>query len=58
MSEGVINFWVQPLDGGPPYPLTDFDSGFAIRLQPSSDGTLYLSMQSMMNDAVMITDFR
>jgi len=58
LVDGVTNYWVQPLDGSAPYPMTRFDSGWALSLESGSDGTFYVSRGTRIADAVMITDFR
>jgi eukaryotic-like serine/threonine-protein kinase len=58
-EEGAGNIWRQPVDGGEPVRLTNFDSGFIIDFRWSRDGeTLYVSRGRILADMVMITDFR
>jgi len=58
-SRGVVNLWVQPLDGGPPRPITHFTSNGIESFAWSHDGRyLALSRGTAIRDAVLITNFR
>jgi Tol biopolymer transport system component len=56
---GVDNLWNQPLDGGRPVQITDFESDRIYGLDWSRDGTqLALARGRVIRDAVLITDFK
>lgn len=59
IQKRVGNIWAQPLDGGAPYPLTNFTSGVIYRYAFDRDGKrLYLARGYPTNDAVLIRNFR
>jgi Tol biopolymer transport system component len=55
-QKDINNLWLQPIDGGPPKPLTNFTSGQIHNFAYSADGTrLFLSRGAhQQNDAVLI----
>ena len=54
---GVSNLWSQPLDGGAPRQLTDFDSDLIYNFSYSRDGKqLALARGNMSRDVVMISE--
>ena len=55
---GVDNIWLQPVEGGPPQPVTHFDSGKIFYFDWSRDGRLALSRGSEPSDAILIKNFR
>ena len=56
---GVSNLWLQPIDGSPPRPLTDFKTGFIHYYAWSRDGKyLAVARGSTSTDVVMISNFR
>ena len=53
------NIWVQPVDGGPPRPLTHFSSSRVVSFDWSWDGRqLAVSLGAMPHDMVLIEDRR
>ena len=55
-SGGTSNIWVQPLDGQPPYPLTDFKDGDLSEFAFSPDGNrLAMLREASESDVVLIT---
>jgi len=53
------NVWAQPLNGNPPYPLTDFTSGHIYNYAFARDGQhLYLARGYPTQDALLVRDFR
>jgi Tol biopolymer transport system component/DNA-binding winged helix-turn-helix (wHTH) protein len=55
----VNNLWVQPLDGGEPYPLTHFAQEHIRNFAMAPDGkTLALARGSALSDIVALTRFR
>jgi Tol biopolymer transport system component len=53
---GVSNLWIQPMDGSPPKPLTDFTSGSIYHFAYSLDGTrLFIARGQQIRDAILIT---
>ena len=58
-QKGASGVWTQPLAGGPPKQLTDFERGAIYDLAWSSDGKdLALVRGRYTSDAVLISDFR
>jgi Tol biopolymer transport system component/DNA-binding winged helix-turn-helix (wHTH) protein len=56
---GISNIWSQPVDGGPPKQLTDFESGLIYNFDISRDGRLFAYARgSSTGDVILITDFR
>lgn len=56
VRNGVSNLWSQPLSGGPPTPLTDFQDGLIFSFNWSPDGSqLVLARGSVTDDAVLFT---
>ncbi|MCA1614892.1 MAG: protein kinase [Acidobacteria bacterium] len=56
---GVSNIWTQPLAGGPPRQLTDFDKDELFAFAWSSDGKqLALARGFVTRDVVLVKDFR
>jgi serine/threonine protein kinase/Tol biopolymer transport system component len=56
---GMPNLWAQPIDGGPPKPLTDFKSDFIYRYAFSRDGKQIAVARGIdTKDLVLIKDFR
>src|SRR6266849_5501717 len=54
---GVSNLWSQPVDGGPPWQLTDFKSGQIFRFAWSPDGKrAALACGSQTSDVVLLKD--
>jgi DNA-binding winged helix-turn-helix (wHTH) protein/Tol biopolymer transport system component len=52
------NIWLQPIDGAPPYQLTDFTSGHIHRMAYSIDGKrIYLARGYTVNDALLVKGF-
>jgi serine/threonine protein kinase/Tol biopolymer transport system component len=56
--KGVSNIWSQPIDGGPPRQVTNFDSLTMWGFDWSRDGTLVCSRGFETSDLVLITDSR
>ena len=56
---GVSNIWAQPIDGGPPKQLTDFQSDYIYSWAWSLDGKqLAIARGPQTSDVVLIRDFR
>jgi len=56
---GVSNIWSQPIEGGPPRQLTDFEAEMIHAFAWSRDGKqLALARGTMTRDVVLIKDFR
>jgi hypothetical protein len=56
-ADGVGNVWRQPLDGGPPSPITAFRSGRILFRTPSPDKKmLLLGRGQETNDLVLLSD--
>ena len=56
IRDGVSNLWSQPLTGGPPKQLTDFNEGLIFSFNWSPDGNqLVLARGSVTDDAVLFT---
>ena len=53
-KNGVSNLWVQPRDGRPARPLTDFKSDLIFDFAWSPDGDLALSRGTVTSDVVLI----
>jgi len=59
VNEGVSNIWRQPLDGGRPVQLTDFNSDYISYFAWSADGKRLACIRGgWAQDIVLITDFR
>ena len=59
LDNGAANIWEQPLEGGPPKPITHFTSDNIIfGYDWSQDGRLALSRGTRPSDAVLITNFQ
>jgi len=59
IKDGVSNIWAQPIDGGPPKPLTDFTSDEIFWFDLSRDGKATLfSRGHISKDVVMISNFK
>jgi eukaryotic-like serine/threonine-protein kinase len=58
MASGIINVWSQPLNGGGPTPLTQFQSEFVTSFAISRDGDVASYRFSATRDIVLIKDFR
>ncbi len=59
IDEGVENIWGQPIEGGEPSRLTDFDGGYIGNFRWSRDGAdLYVTRGAQLADMVMISNFR
>ncbi len=57
--DGISNIWSQPLDGGPPKPLTKFKAGNIFCFAYSPDGKqLAFTKGAVTNDVVLISGFR
>jgi serine/threonine protein kinase/Tol biopolymer transport system component len=55
----VSNIWAQPIDGGPPKQLTDFQSDYIYSWSWSPDGKqLAIARGAQTSDVVLIRDFR
>ena len=55
----TTNLWVQPLDGKPAHPLTDFSQGDTYNFAYSPDGSkLYLARGFQIRDAVLINGLK
>jgi Tol biopolymer transport system component len=53
---GVSNLWMQPLSGGPPTPLTNFNEGVIYSFNWSPDGNeLVLARGTITDDALLLT---
>ncbi len=52
--DGALNIWKQPLDGGPPKPLTSYKHNQLLSFGLSDDGKLVYSRGSLANDVVLI----
>ena len=50
----VSNIWAQPVDGGPPKPVTHFTSGLIFGFDWSRTGDLALSRGNQSGDIVLI----
>jgi Tol biopolymer transport system component len=58
-NKGVSNIWAQPLNGSPPYPLTNFNSGEIYNYDFAPDGQrLFLARGYPIRDALLIRNFR
>ena len=56
---GVSNIWSQPIDGGPPKQLTDFNSNLIFFYDWSRDGKQFaLARGTVSSDVVLINDLR
>ena len=55
---GGINIFNQPLSGGEPKQITDFDSGVIASFDWTADGKLVVVRAEVRSDAVLIRDFR
>ena len=56
---GISNIWSQPIDGGPPRQLTDFNSDQIFQFEWSRDGkTLLCSRGVESSDIVLISNFK
>ena len=55
---GVGNIWEQPVEGGPPKPMTHFTSDKIFWFDWSRDGRLALSRGTDTTDAVLIKNFQ
>lgn len=53
---GVDNIWGQPLAGGEPRQLTNFEEGLIFSFAWTKDGTLVASRGAIMSDVVMMKD--
>ncbi len=53
---GSSNIWVQPLDGGAAYPVTNFSWGQIYSFDWASDGSLLYSRGLSTNDVVLLQD--
>ena len=56
--DDVDNIWEQPVEGGPPKPLTHFTSGDIFAFDWSRDGRLAVSRGTEQTDAVLIKNFQ
>jgi len=58
-NKSVSNIWAQPLDGGAPYPLTNFNSGMIYNYAFTRDGQhLFLARGYPIRDVLLIKNFR
>jgi Tol biopolymer transport system component len=58
-QKDVSNLWLQPVDGSPARPFTNFTSGHIYNFAFSTDGSrLYVARGYPINDAVLIKNFR
>lgn len=58
-KKSVSNLWAQPLNGGAPYPLTNFNSGQIYNYAFARDGQhVYLARGYPIRDALLIQNFR
>jgi Tol biopolymer transport system component len=59
-QKGVSNIWTQPLAGGPPKQLTDFEAGGILSLAWSPDGKhlAFVRYPPSTSDAVLISNFK
>jgi serine/threonine protein kinase len=56
---GMSNIWSQPLDGGPPKPLTEFTTEFVSARSASPDGkSIALTRGTVTSDVILISGFR
>jgi Tol biopolymer transport system component len=56
---GVSNIWSQPVDGGPPRQLTNFESGIILNFDISRDGRQLACARGISTgDVILIRDFR
>jgi hypothetical protein len=56
---GVSNIWMQPIDGSPPKPVTDFKSEHIFSFDWSRDGKqLAVARGTQTSDVVLISDFK
>jgi len=55
---GISNIWIQPLDGSPARPVTDFHGGEIYSFAWSRDGNLAISRGMQTSDLVLISDVR
>ncbi len=55
--DGVSNIWRQPISGGPPHPMTNFDDSFIFWFDWSRDGRLAAARGTINFDVVLITNF-
>lgn len=53
-SAGVGNLWLQPADGSPARPLTDFNSDRIFRFDIARDGRIIYERGTTLNDAILI----
>lgn len=51
---GVTNLWLQPADGAPARPLTNFDDDRIFRFDLSRDGRLVYERGTTLNDAIVL----
>jgi serine/threonine protein kinase/Tol biopolymer transport system component len=59
LRANILNLWAQPVDGGPPKPLTDFKSDFINCYALSRDGKqIAVARGIQTSDLVLIKDFR
>jgi Tol biopolymer transport system component len=57
-QKGAFNVWTQPLVGGPPRQLTNFETGWISSLAWSLDGKqLALVRRTSTSDAMLISNF-
>ena len=58
-EKGYSNLWLQPLDGGTPRPLTNFNIGDIYNYAYSADGTrLFVARGQQISDAILIRNYR
>ena len=55
--DGISNIWRQPIAGGPPQQITDFDDSFIFWFDWSRDGRLAAARGTINFDVVLITNF-
>jgi Tol biopolymer transport system component/DNA-binding winged helix-turn-helix (wHTH) protein len=53
-SPGTTNLWLQPADGSPARPLTDFNADRIFRFDISRDGRLVYERGTTVNDAILL----
>ena len=55
--DGVSNIWRQPVAGGPPQQITDFNDSYIFAFDWSRDGRLAAARGAINFDVVLITNF-
>ena len=56
--DGISNIWIQPLDGGPPQPLTNFPTGQIFSFAWSLDGSrIAITRGEISSDVILLNNF-